>query len=320
MSIPSMLGATATAFLLAPLIAGCLIVWDTLSGRLRLPRLRLFGIALQYLFNDTVEILLSPLLWVAAGFGTRLDSPASVRRHARLQRWSIEILARRTEQLLGLRIEVVGDAALDPAPVIVLSRHASLLDASLPALLYSGLPQYSVRGVIMSEMLSDPGFDLLYGRLGSVFINRDRGVQARTAIRALGEGLDDTSVGVICPEGRLFDPAALERALARLTESDPDRAAGLRHLRHLLPPRPGGVLALLQGAPEADVIVVMHAGFESIPSIAELARHAPLESSIEVGIERFDRADLPTDERGITEWLDQVWLRGDEWVDQRLNA
>ena len=224
-----MLGATATAFLLAPLIAGCLIVWDTLSGRLRLPRLRLFGIALQYLFNDTVEILLSPLLWVAAGFGTRLDSPASVRRHARLQRWSIEILARRTEQLLGLRIEVVGDAVLDPAPVIVLSRHASLLDASLPALLYSGLPQYSVRGVIMSEMLSDPGFDLLYGRLGSVFINRDRGVQARTAIRALGEGLDDTSVGVICPEGRLFDPAALERALARLTESDPDRAAGLRH-------------------------------------------------------------------------------------------
>lgn len=80
------------------------------------------------------------------------------------------------------------------------------------------------------------------------------------------------------------------------------------------------MLALLQGAPEADVIVVMHAGFESIPSIAELARHAPLESSIEVGIERFDRADLPTDERGITEWLDQVWLRGDEWVDQRLNA
>jgi 1-acyl-sn-glycerol-3-phosphate acyltransferase len=237
-----------------------------------------------------------------------------------MQRWSIELLARRAEQLLGLRIEIDGEAALRPAPAIVLSRHVSLADASLPVLLYGPEIGYDARGVIMSEMLSDPGFDLLYGRLGSVFINRDGGEQAQDAIRRLGEGLDERSVAAIYPEGRLFRPDALERALCQLGESDPVRAERLRSLEHVLPPRPGGVLSLLDGAPDADVVIVAHAGFEAVPSIAELSRRAPLDQAIKVAVWRVPRALIPDDPERCVKWLDDEWLRLDRWVDAQIRG
>jgi 1-acyl-sn-glycerol-3-phosphate acyltransferase len=315
-----MLWVTACAFAFAPIIAPVLVAADLVRGRVRLPRLRLYGVALQYLFNDSVEIVLAPALWIAAGFGTRIGSRGSQRRHARVQRWSIDVLARRAEQLLGIRVEVAGAEALRPAPAIVLSRHVSLADASLPVLLYGPEVGYDARGVIMAEMLSDPGFDLLYGRLGSVFINRDRGSEAQQAIRRLGEGLDDRSVAVICPEGRLFRPDALERALGRLEQSDPVRAERLGGLRHVLPPRPGGVLSLLDGAPDADVVVIAHAGFETTPSIAELSRQAPLDQAIQVAVWRVPRAQIPDDPDGRVKWLDEEWLRLDQWVETQLHG
>ena len=123
---------------------------------------------LQYGINDSVEILLAPAYWMLAGFGTRLDQPTSIVRHERLQHWSIEVLARRAEQLLGLRLDIdpASAAALTPGPVIVLCRHVNIVDASLPTLLYQRLG-YRTRGVIMAELLADPGFDLIYGRTAS---------------------------------------------------------------------------------------------------------------------------------------------------------
>ena len=50
--------------------------------------MRAFLLALQYGVNDSVELLLAPVYWVLAGFGRRLDSPASIARHQRLQWWS----------------------------------------------------------------------------------------------------------------------------------------------------------------------------------------------------------------------------------------
>ena len=317
-SVPLVLGVTAATVAVSPLIAVVLAVADLAALRVRLPRLRLFGVAVQYLINDSVEILLAPLLWLRAGFGTTLGSRASQRRHARLQRWSVEVLARRADRLLGLRVDVEGAEALSPAPAIVLSRHVSLLDASLPVLLFGrSEADLDVRGVIMAEMLADPGFDLLYGRLGSVFINRDRGAGAQRAIRRLGEGLDGRSVAVICPEGRLFRPDARDRALARLELTDPDRAERLGSLRHVLPPRPGGVLSLLDGAPEADVVVLAHAGFEAVPTAKALSRRAPVNQVIEVAVWRVPRGQVPTDEADRVEWLDSLWLRLDAWVENR---
>ncbi len=318
-SIPAMLGATVLGVVASPLALAVLTLADVMRGRRRLPRARLYLVALQYVLNDSVEIVLAPVLWAVAGFGTRLGSPASQRRHARLQRWSIEVMARRAEHLLGLRIEVEGTAALLPAPAIVLVRHISLADSSLPGLLYDRSLAVDVRGVIMAELLSDPGFDLLYGRLGSVFVDRDSGEEAKAAIRQLAEGLDSRSVGVIFPEGRLFRAELRDHLLGRLREKDPERAERLQALRHVLPPRPGGTLAMLAGAPDADVVVVGHTGFESIPSVADLARSAPVDHRIRVRVRRVPRSEVPGDPQAQLAWLDREWLRLDEWIDGELH-
>ena len=48
----------------------------------------------------------------------------------------------------------------------------------------------------------------------------------------------------------------------------------------MLPPRPGGVLALLDVLPTADVVVVAHTGLDEFGSFRELARSVPLTEPI----------------------------------------
>ncbi len=314
-----MLGVTAGATVLSPGLIAAALGYDVVRGRFRLPTLRAGLFAWQYLLNDSAEILAAPVLWAAAGFGAHLESPASVRRHERLQQWSVAVLARRARRLLGLRIECdpTSMAALEPGPAIVCCRHVSLLDSSLPSVLYLGRDVH-LRGVIMAEMLADPGFDLLYGRLGSVFIARDNAPEARRALAMLGAGLDGCSVAVIFPEGRLFRPDLLERFGQRLATTDPARAAGLAGLRHVLPPRPGGFNALLDSAPAADVVVIAHAGLDRYPRFVDLARNVPLAHPVSVRAWRTSRADIPTDPAARTAWLDAQWQRVDDWIDAQL--
>ena len=307
-TIPLMLAATVVGVLVSPVIVAAAAIVDVAKGRLRLPTVRVFLFLLQYGINDSIEILLAPIYWMLAGFGTRLDQPRSIARHDRLQHWSIDVLARRAERLLGLRLNIdkVSLAALTPGPVIVLCRHVNIVDASLPTLLYQRLG-YRSRGVIMAELLADPGFDLIYARTGSVFIPRDNGPEAIAEVRTLGQRLDSTTAVVIFPEGRLFRPDRLERAKARLALENPERAARLESLSHVLPPRPGGVLALLDSIP-ADVVVIAHTGLDAFASFTELAKAVPLRAPIQITAWRVPVAQIPTGAANRIAWLDEQWV------------
>ncbi len=313
-TIPLMLGVTAAGVFASPLLLVGAAVVDIGKRRFRLPTARVALFLLQYGINDSVEILLAPFYWVAAGLGTRLDGPRSIARHQRLQAWSIRVLARRAERLLGLWFDIdpISASALTPGPVIVLCRHVNVVDASLPTLLYQRLG-YRARGVIMAELLADPGFDLIYSRTGSVFIPRDNGPEAIGMVRTIGRDVDATTAVVIFPEGRLFRPDRLERALGRLTLGNPERAARLSSLRHVLPPRPGGALALIDAFP-ADVVVIAHHGLDQYASFTALARAVPLRSPIDVTAWRIPIAEIPTDELGRIAWLDEQWVLVDEWI------
>jgi 1-acyl-sn-glycerol-3-phosphate acyltransferase len=319
-SIPVMLGAAALGVAGFPIVAAGAAVADIARLRFRFPTVRVAAFLVQYALNDTTEILLAPIFWVMAGFGTRLHAPTSVHRHERLQAWSIGVLARRAERLLGLRLELddAGASALVPGPVVVLCRHVNIVDASLPALLYQRLG-YRTRGVIMAELLADPGFDLIYGRTGSVFIPRDNGPEARSLVAQLGWGADACTALIIFPEGRIFRPDRRERSLARLAERDPDRARTLERTRHTIPPRPGGVLALLDALPDADVVVMAHSGLERYPTFRELARSVPLRHPVRVTAWRVAADQIPTGGNERTAWLDDQWCRVDAWVDAQAS-
>jgi 1-acyl-sn-glycerol-3-phosphate acyltransferase len=309
-----MLAATGLGVLASPAILLTAIVVDLAKQRFRLPSVRVALFLLQYGINDSIEILLAPLYWTLAGFGTRLHQAASIARHDRLQQWSIDVLARRAERLLGLRLDIDPDslAALTPGPVIVLCRHVNIVDASLPALLYQRLG-CRTRGVIMAELLADPGFDLIYGRTGSVFIPRDNGPDAIAMVRQLGRLVDSTSAVVIFPEGRLFRPDRLERAKARLAVENPARATRLSSLTHVLPPRPGGVLALLDTI-AADVVIIAHTGLDSYGSFSELAKAVPLRTTIEINAWRIPADQIPKGDHQRIAWLDEQWVRVDSRV------
>ena len=313
-TIPLMLAATVVGVLASPAILAAAVIVDLVKRRVRLPTARVALFLLQYGINDSVEIVLAPVYWTLAGFGTRLDHPRSIARYERLQHWSIDLLARRADRLLGLRLEIDPEsaAALVPGPVIVLCRHINVVDASLPTLLYRRLG-FRTRGVIMAELLADPGFDLIYARTGSVFIPRDNGPEAIAMVRRLGHSVEATTAVVIFPEGRLFRPDRLERAKARLALENPERAARLDVLSHLLPPRPGGVLALVDTI-AADVVVIAHTGLDQYASFADLAKAVPLRNELRIKAWRVGRDQVPDGLADRIAWLDAQWLLANEWV------
>ena len=317
-TIPLMLGITVVGVLASPAVLVAAIIVDVAKRRFRLPTVRVALFLLQYGINDSVEILLAPIYWTLAGFGTRLHQSTSVARHERLQRWSIDVLARRAERLLGLRLDIDPSsmAALTPGPVIVLCRHANIIDASLPTLLYQRLGNRT-RGVIMAELLADPGFDLIYNRTGSIFIPRDNGPEAIAMVREIGKNVDSKTAVVIFPEGRLFRPDRLERAKARLTLENPERAARLASLSHVLPARPSGVLALVNSI-AADVVVIAHTGLDHFGSFAELAKAVPLRQPINITAWRIPADQIPAGEDERIAWLDEQWVLVNERVANRV--
>ncbi len=316
-TVPTMLAATSVALLGLPVVLPAAAIADVARGRFQLPTVRIYLFLLQYLVNDSVEIVAAPIYWVMAGFGTGLGRPASLARHERLQWWSMKLLAVRAERLLGLRFDVDDESrqALAPGPVIVISRHVSLFDASIPGLVYADIG-FRVRGVIMAELLADPGFDLLYGRLGSVFVPRDDGQRARAEIERMAATTTADTALVIFPEGRLFLPAVRDRSLARLAETDPERAARLAGLANLLPPRPGGLLGLLGAVPEADVVLIDHRGLDRFGRLADLVGAVPVDRAVRVTARRIPRSEIPVDVAEQVVWLDELWLA----LDARLGA
>ena len=315
LTIPVMLTVTTAALAMSPVVAPTVVIADLLRGRRKLPLLRSYAFLTQYGVNDSVEIILAGPLWLRANFGRSLGSRSSQRRHERLQAWSIGLLALRTKQHLGIEVAITGDK-LGQGPAIVLCRHVSLLDASLPSLMYQSRGVHS-RGVVMAELLADPGFDLLYQRTGSTFVIRDGSAEGIESLVRLAGNLDDATVAVIFPEGRLFRPEVLASRLGRLAERSPERHQRLRILKHSLPPRPGGFLALLAGAPSADVVVVNHRGLEAFPRFADVMRSAPCGVTVKVSVRRYPRSSLPQGQEALIEWLDNVWVELDIEVDAR---
>lgn len=96
-----------------------------------------------------------------------------------------------------------------------------------------------------------------------------------------------------------------------MRDTDPQRAGRLSQLKGVLPPRAGGLSALLDALPNADVIVLRHHGLDEIAALTDLATVAPLNDPIRVDIEVIPRASIPGDHASRLRWLDDLWLQLD---------
>ena len=86
-------------------------------------------------------------------------------------------------------------------------------------------------------------------------------------------------------------------------------------------PKPGGTLAAMAAAPDADVLLVAHEGLEELSSVADLWRGLPMDDEVEVKWWLVESDELPRDRDvdGQVDWLFDWWTRLDAWItEQRL--
>ena len=270
-----------------------------------------------YLAAEVVGLAGLAAVWLLALGGRR---QARMRELTwRLQQAWAAFLFGAVRVLFGMRVEVTGAEEVVPGPVIVLVRHASIVDNLLPANLVARPYGMRLRYVLKRELLADPCLDVAGRRLPNYFVRRGTGeAQEVERVRALAHGLGADEGVLIYPEGTRFTPERRARAIARIAERDPGLAARAGRLRHLLPPRLGGVGALLDGAPSADVVVVAHHGFDGLRLISDIWRGGLVGLVVRVRVTRVPRSAVPEGGAARAEWLYGLWQEVDDWLEARV--
>jgi 1-acyl-sn-glycerol-3-phosphate acyltransferase len=279
--------------------------------------LRSAALVSVYLSCEVVGILASGGLWVWMRIRS-VDPERWTDLHFRLEAWWGTTLFRAVVRLFGLRLEVESDANLRRGPYLLLLRHASTADTLLASALVSRPHGLRLRYVLKRELLWDPCLDIVGHRLPNVFVDRFSEESAREArrVQTLARGLGARDGILIYPEGTRFSEAKRRRVLERLREKgDAKLLEYARSLASVLPPRPGGTLGLLEAAPEADVVVCAHTGFEGAASLGEIWRGALLHRMIRVQFHRIPRDEIPTEREARIAWLREEWQRVGAWVE-----
>jgi 1-acyl-sn-glycerol-3-phosphate acyltransferase len=320
-TVPLVFAAFVVVTILSPAVYLVALVVDLArlaTGGPRFVSVRLAAFAWVFLASQVAGVLALTAIWLGAGFG---------RSHERLVRQTYGVQRRWTatlwwavRRLFGLGLSVEGADAAAGGPVLVMIRHASIVDNLIPANLITRPHGLKLRYVIKRELLSDPCLDIAGSRLPNAFVARETGDGREIeAVHALGGALAADEGLLIYPEGSRFSAERLARACEKLTAAGyPELAERGRRLGHLLPPRLGGPLALLESTPGADVVVCGHVGLDGFSHLSDIWAGGLSGRTIFVRMERFARAGVPGDRQGRIDWLYDRWADMDAWIDASL--
>jgi 1-acyl-sn-glycerol-3-phosphate acyltransferase len=271
--------------------------------------LRLLAFAWFYFAFELIALLL-----VAGVFITRRRGAARDEALYRLQAWWGSVNLRVAQRALRLTIEVDGAERALPGPSILLIRHASILDTLLPCTYVQRPYRFHVRYVLKQELLFDPCIDIVGNALPNYFVDRTGNTAAELdGVRRLTEGLGRDAV-LIFPEGTRFSAEKRQRALDRLASEGSSLLEAAGALTHVLPPKAGGVLTLLDALPNVDCVFVAHAGLETFAKISSLLDGAVVGSSVRVKLWRVQGSDIPKREDERLRWLYAQWTKVDLFV------
>lgn len=317
-SVPRMVALYLVLWITAPVlfpIAAVIDVIRYLVSRTPFTTTRLLAFGLVYTASEMVGmtvLLFAPLF---AG-GTREGILAQTYR---IQAAWAGTLLRAAEVLFRLRFEVEGLDALRPGPLVLFMRHASIVDTLIPTVLLARPTGLRLRFVLKRELLALPCLDIAGHRLPNCFVARGGEDTEREIgrVRDLAKGLGERDAVIIYPEGTRFSEKKRARALEKLAERAPERHARLRSLAHLLPVRSGGSLALFDADPEADIVMIAHAGLEAFAELVDVWRGKMVGRTIRLSLTRHPRRGLPAEAADRLTWLDQRWLEMDAWIAAR---
>lgn len=318
--VPLVVALDAAVLALSPLLVLLATVLSPLFGGTRPLRMTLIGIACAHRHLEALLALVG--LWVRSGAGRRLGSEAMQVAHYDVMRRFVSGVERAVVR--QARAEVVVDesgpayralAAASARPVILLSRHAGEGDTLV--VIHELLCRHDRRPrlVLHQALRLDPVLDLLGSRLPNRFVD-PRGGDTEVEIAAMARELDGRSALVIFPEGANFTQERRRRGIARLQRGGHDRQVEVAHaMRHVSAPRPGGALAAIDAAPEADVVIMGHVGFPN--GLREVWRLLPKHQPIEVKLWHEPAESIPREHDARIDWLFERWSRLDAWVAER---
>jgi 1-acyl-sn-glycerol-3-phosphate acyltransferase len=312
-SVPGYMLTWALLVALLPILLPVALLSDAASGS-RLPRTRFLAFLVWVTTLDMIGIVGSFATWLYAGPFFLHSEERMLRSNRALQVWWASTLFRGGIRIYKMRVDIDGDPSDQEGGLLVLPRHASLGDTVLPIAL---MPQMQWRYVLKRELLLHPCLDIVGQRLPDAFVRRGLGGSSREIdkVAALGHDLGQQGAVLIYPEGTRHTAAKQAHIAARLDEKgQPERASEVRKLRHTLPPRLGGILALLETAPEADVAFLAHTGLEQGSQLGDLFRGRLIGGRLAIRLERFARANLPQSPELQSEWLSERWRELDDWI------
>jgi 1-acyl-sn-glycerol-3-phosphate acyltransferase len=321
---PLVVALAALLWITLPLwLIGAAALSPILPGRLR--PLRIVWVAIVYVTCEALLLVVMLGLWLASGFGWRLRTAYFQGIHYDLVQGTMWVFFREARRVLRLRIETEGPApdAHPGRPILVCCRHAGPGDSFV--LIHTLMAWYDrePRVVLKDTLAWDPAIDVVLHRIPARFItpNPTDGERLEHQIAELATGLDENDAFVIFPEGGNFTPKRRQRAIDRLRRLGMERmAARAERMIHVLAPRPGGFIAALDAAPDADVVLVAHTGLDHLVSVGDIWRELPMDKRIVMRWWQVPRAEIPTDRDQRIDWLFDWWERIDAWIEENRPA
>jgi len=223
--------------------------------------------------------------------------------------------------LFGLKFKIEGGELTAPGPYILMIRHASILDNLLSDTLIGKRHGIGVRFVIKQEIQALTPIDIGGRWIPTVFVKRgslDPDTEI-AAVRSLTHDMSPGEIVAVYPEGTRPTPAKIARAQEVIRERQPEIAPLAARLNHLLPPRLGGPLALLdEAAAGTDVVFCAHTGFDGLRSVGDLWHGDLIGRTIRVKFWRYRGDEIPAGDEARTGWLYNRWQELDDWVGENL--
>jgi len=277
--------------------------------------------------------LVAMLWWFLFGelrgiVGLTLIDLASLGRDTRTRRFRVYRLRQLwcgghlggVRRLFGLRFEVTGLEDVAPGPILMMMRHASIIDNTMADTVVGRAHGLGFRFVLKRELEMIPTIDIGGRMVPTNFVRRGSGDTVRELqdLAKLGIDLDPHEGVMIYPEGTRSTPAKLASAKAKIAERQPEIAPLADKLQHLLPPRLGGPLALLESTRGTDVVFCGHVGLDGFEYISDIWRGGLVGGTVHVRFWRYPASEVPLDRDGQIRWLYARWQVVDDWVGEQL--
>jgi 1-acyl-sn-glycerol-3-phosphate acyltransferase len=308
-------GVVVTGLMVPVIVAGAFMV--VVDRRARLFRASCLAVVLMW-----VDIRMLLGCWALWAKSPDHSSPTWRDDHEKLFSQALDSLMYYARRWVKLEVTLADRMhfGTDDEPLITLARHAGPADSLAIAWLMSRTVGRLPRIVLAEALRWDPGIDTILSRLESFFVPSGTGAgEDRVAgVTRMAESMVDDDVFVIFPEGQNWTPGRRAGYIRRLRErGDLARARRAEALRNVLPPKSRGAWAARSARPEADVMVLAHAGLARLSTPRMVWEALPFDDRpFLVKTWTYAAATVPLEAEAFGLWLDERWSEVDAWVEE----